>query len=438
MENFLNIIEGTLITGNINFDEISIDTRTINRGNLFIPICFKEGNGNLYIKDAVEKGAGTVLIPKYYLENNNILNEILKVNKDICVIEIDDGLEVLKRIAKYKRDNYKGKVIGITGSNGKTSTKELLHLVISNKYTCFKSKKNYNNILGLCMMLIDLKDEEYAVFELGMNHLGEVSEMSKILKPDIGLITNIGSSHIGNLGSKENILKAKLEIIDGFNDNGILFINEEDEYLKKVEYKNTYRFNTLIGKVLDNGIEVNLNNQNIYLELIGKHNILNISSVFFISSYLGISYEEIIEALRKYENVRIKEYNINGCRILDDSYNANYESMVNGIDYIDKLNGNKILVLGDMLELGDDEINYHQLLGKYIKETSINKVYTYGNLSKYIGYTCNKISYHYDCLESLVSEIVSDIGNNTTIYIKGSNGMRMYNIVEKLKKYFEK
>ena len=438
MNNFLEIINGRILNGNTKFNNISIDTRTIKKDDIFIPICFKEGNGNEYIKDAVEKGASAVLVPKDYLDKTNILNEILTINEDVCIVEIDSGLEVLKRLAKYKRDNYKGKVIGITGSNGKTSTKELLHLIISSKYTCFKSKKNYNNILGLCMMLLELKDEEYAVFELGMNHLGEISEMSKILRPDIALITNIGSSHIGNLGSKENILKAKLEILDGFNENGILFINKEDELLNTIKYKNTYKFNTLVGRVLDDGIEINIDNKTIKLSLLGKHNILNISSAFYISSYLGISYDQFINSIKNYGNIRIKKVNINGCTIFDDSYNANYESMVNGIDYIDKLNKNKILVLGDMLELGDEEITYHKDLGKYIRNSSIDKVYTYGNLSKHIGNTCGKISFHYEDIDLLVRDLISDIDSNTVIYIKGSNSMKLYRIIDKIENIFDK
>lgn len=438
MNNFLDISKGIILNGNLEFNNISIDTRTINKNDLFIPIRFKDGDGNQYIKDAVEKGASVVLIPRDYLNKTDILNEVLKINKDVCIVEIDNGLEVLKRIAKYKRDNYKGKVIAITGSNGKTSTKELLHLVISSKYTCFKSKKNYNNILGLCMMLMELYDEEYAVFELGMNHLGEISEMSKILSPNIALITNIGSSHIGNLLNKENILKAKLEIIDGFNGDGILFVNKEDEYLRNVDYKNLYRYSNLKGKVLENGIEIEIENKKVFVDVIGNHNILNISSVFYISTYLGIDVDNIINSIKRYSNIRIKERIINGCIILDDSYNANYESMVNGINYVDKLKKNKILVLGDMLELGEEGIFYHKELGNYIKNTTINKVYTYGKLSRYIGYTCNKISFHYEDIKLLVEDLIKDVDDESIIYIKGSNGMEMYRIVDEIEMNLEK
>lgn len=431
---FINIINGRLINKpSIFFYKICIDTRKIEVNDIFIPICFKEGNGNNYIKEAVKKGSSLVLIPKSYLNSTNILEEILEINKEVGIIEIDDGLEVLKRIAIHKRNNYKGKVIGITGSNGKTSTKELLSLVLSKKYKVFKSKENFNNILGLCMMMLELNDEEVAVFEMGMNHPGEISEMSKILKPHFGLITNIGTAHIGNLGSKENILKAKLEIIDGFNETGLLFINEDDEYLNKVDYKNVYKFTTLQYEINSNNLILKIDDKEILLNLKGKHNAYNISSVYYIALYLGMYLDDIISMIKLYIPPRMKEYIINDCLIIDDSYNANYESMVNGIEYVNRSNyKNKILVLGDMLELGDEEVIIHKDIGKVIKNTIIDKVYTYGNLSKYIGYTCNKISFHYNDKENLINDLKHELDKDTVIYIKGSHSMKLNYIIDRL------
>ena len=435
LNKFIEIIDGILINIPSNFNyNISIDTRTINKNDIFIPISFKDGNGNKYIKEAVLKGANTVLIPKDYLESTNILYEILTINNDIGIIEIDNGLEVLKRLAFNKRDNFKGVVIGITGSVGKTSTKELLAQVLSKKYKVFKTEKNYNNILGLSLMLLKLEDEEYAVFEMGMNRLGEISEMSKILKPHIGLITNIGTAHIGNLLSKENILKAKLEIIDGFNDEGILFINEEDEYLNKIDYHNVYRYNTIDNEVYNGTIKVNIESEEVNLELNGKHNIYNISSIYVISKYLGIEDSLIIEAIKEYKDIRMNEIYIKDTLIIDDSYNASLESMINGIKYINLTNyDNKVLVLGDMLELGLEEIEIHKDLGKYIRNTSINKVYTYGDISRYIGYTCNKISYHFNDKDKLAMALKEELLDNTVIYIKGSHNMNLSKLVDMIK-----
>lgn len=434
LNEFINIIEGRLINRPVNFKyNISIDTRTIKENDIYIPICFKEGNGNNFIKEAVIKKAGIVLIPKSYLDSNDILFDLLRINVDIGIVEIDSGLEVLKRLAINKRNNYKGKVIAITGSNGKTSTKELLHLILSSKYNVFKSKENYNNILGLCMMILELKDEEIAIFELGMNHLNEISEMSKIVKPDIGLITNIGTAHIGNLLTKENILKAKLEIIDGFNDKSILFINN-DLIFKDVDYKNIYRYEYLKGNIDSDSIIIYIDNDKVELNLKGQHNIYNVSSAYYISKYLDIDKDTFIKIIKKYKSIRMKEYIINNTLVIDDSYNANYDSMINGIDYINITKyKNKILVLGDMLELGEDEIEIHKDLGKYIRKTNINKVYTYGNLSKYIGSACNKISFHYEDMNCLIKNIKNELNSDTIIYIKGSHSMKMEKIIERLR-----
>lgn len=439
-DKFLNITKGIIINNPKLFNyNISIDTRTIKNNDIFIPICFKEGNGTNYINDAVIKGASLVLIPKEYLDSTNILYELLEIKKDIGIIEIDDGLEVLKRLAINKRNEYKGTVIAITGSNGKTSTKELLHLILSKKYKTYKSRDNYNNILGICMMLIDLDDSEYAIFELGMNHFYEISEMSKILKPHIGLITNIGTAHIGNLGCKENILKAKLEIVDGFNDKSILFVNNNDNYLNRIDYKRIKKYNYINYKIKDNKIVLRIRSQEIELNLIGEHNVYNISAAYALSSYLEISHSMIIKALKEYNNIRMKEINIKNIIILDDSYNANYESMINGINYVDKNDRtNKVLVLGDMLELGKYEDQLHKKIGEYINNTSINKVYTYGNISSSINLTCKKDNKHYTDKDLLIKELKKELKDNTIIYFKGSHIINMSSIIDELRYFIDK
>lgn len=430
---FIKIVKGRLIKRpNIFKYKISIDTRTINQDDIFIPICFKDGNGNNYILKASNM-ASLVLIPSDYLNNTNIYEEIISNNENIGIIEIDDGLEVLKRLALYKMNSYPGKVIGITGSNGKTSTKEILHLILNKKYNTFKSKDNFNNILGLCLMILNLKDEDYAIFELGMNHMNEIREMSMILRPDIALITNIGTAHIGNLNTRENILKAKMEIIEGFKEKSILFINNEDELLTSVNCTNLMKYKYLKSIVNSNDLKIEINNKKIKLKLIGKQNIYNISAAYAIAKYLEVEDELIIDALKEYEDIRMKKMIINDTLVIDDTYNANYESVINGIDYVNMTNyKEKILVLADMLELGLDEVEIHKNVGKYIRGTSINKVYTYGDISRYIGYTCNKISFHYDDFDKLANDLKREMSNNTIIYLKGSHSMHLDKIINKL------
>ena len=425
IEEFNKIVKGTIIKKPKVFkNKICIDTRTIKKNEIFIPIKFKNKDGCIYLKEA-SKYASLVLIPKYYLETTNILEEVLNINKNIGIIEIEDGLSSLIELAKYKRNNTKSLVIVITGSNGKTSTKEMLSTVLKQKYKVFKSYKNYNNILGVCLNLLDIKDEDILIFEVGMNHLGEIEGMSKILKPDIGVITNIGTAHIGNLKSKKNILKAKLEIMKGFNINSKLFINDD------LDIDNKYVVKCKIPEyqVLEDKIKLLIDKNPITLNLQGKHNIFNISLVIGISKYLNLSNKEIIKGLKKYKQYRMKEYKIDNKVVIDDTYNSNLESVINGIDYL-KLTHykNKVLVLGDIKELGRYSKSIHTKIGKYI-DPSIFKTYTYGKDSKYISDNIKTNKKHYIDKEELLKDLKKEEG---IIYLKGSHSMNMDSIVKDL------
>ena len=425
IDEFISIVNGRLINKPKVFkNKISIDTRTIKKNDIFIPIRFKDKDGSIYIKEAA-KYASLILIPKYYLETTNILEEVLSINKNIGIIEIDDGLSSLIRLAKYKREKTRGEVITITGSNGKTSTKEMLYTVLKQKYKVFKSYKNYNNILGVCLNLLSIKNEDILIFEIGMNHLGEIEDLSKILKPDIGVITNIGTAHIGNLKSKKNILKAKLEIMKGFSIDSKLFINDN------LNIDNKYVVKCIIPEhqVLEDKIIIDIDKKPITLNLQGKHNINNISLVIGVSKYLNLSNKEIIKGLKKYKPYRMKEYKIDNKVIIDDTYNSNYESVINGIDYL-KLTHykNKVLVLGDIKELGRYTKIIHTKIGKYINP-NIFKTYTYGKYSKYISDNIKTNKKHYMDKETLVKDLKKEEG---IIYIKGSHSMNMDSIVNDL------
>lgn len=421
----MNINDYAVITNGIilksterTINDIVIDTRILKEGDIFIPIKGKNLDGNDYILEAINKKASIIFTTTYDYDD---------ISEDVGVIKVDDGLEALKNICKYYLNKYKGTVIGITGSCGKTTTKELLYSVLSSKYKVFKTEKNYNNIIGMCLNILKLKNEDYAIFELGMNHFDEIKEMVEILKPNIGVITNIGTSHIGYLGSKDNIYKAKLEIIHpGLN---LLVLNKKDEYLKKTEFNNILWSEENTYLVNENDIMY----EDIKIDICGKHNTCNLDIVIALARFLNLKEEEIKIGLTKYKDIRIKKKYVNNTLIIDDTYNANLESMKAGIDYIDSLNYNyKILVLGDMLELGIDSAYYHKELGIYIRDKDIDKVFTYGNDSKYIGYSCMKISNHYENKEELISDLKKELEDNTVIYFKASRGMKLEEIIDKL------
>lgn len=420
------ITNGIILNNTTNkVNKFSIDTRSLNKGDTFIPIKGNNTSGEIYLKEAVLKGANIVFT------TSNDIKELININKNIGIIKIDDGLETLKKLSSFYRNKYEGIIIGITGSCGKTTTKEMLYDSLSSKYNVFKSYKNYNNIIGVCLNILSLKDEQIAIFELGMNHKNEISEMVKILKPEIGIITNIKEAHIGNLNSLENIYEAKKEII---NDKmKVLFLNINDDYLKKTIFKNIIWFNNkdYDFKAYDDYIY----SPSLLLSInaYGSYNIDNIVSVIEVSKYLNLSIEEIKNGLEKYKSFRIKKLYIKDALIIDDTYNANIASMKASIDYIDNLNYKyKILVLGDMLELGEYSSFYHKELGFFIRDKHIDKVYTYKNDSKYIGYTCQKISYHYTSKVDLINDLKEELNKDTVILFKGSRLLKMEEIIEGL------
>jgi UDP-N-acetylmuramoyl-tripeptide--D-alanyl-D-alanine ligase len=409
-------------------NNIVTDTREICSNDAFIPLIGKKEDGSIYLEEAVKEGANIIFV------TDSDIKKYLNINPDIGIIKVDSGLGALKKIALYYRNMYQGKIVAITGSNGKTTTKEMIASTLSSKYKVFKSIKSYNNVIGICKMLLKLKEEDIAVFELGMNHAGEIKEMVDILKPDIGLITNIGTAHIGNLGSKEEILKAKLEITE--NGLEMLFVNKDDEYLKYVLYPNitNYSISDIDYLESDNNIIIYVDDTEIKVNTYGKHNLYNICSSIAIARYLKLSTSEIKKGLEEYQSFRMKKTIIKNTLIIDDSYNANPESMKAGIDYLNTLDyKNKILVLGDMLELGIDSSYYHKQVGEYIRKTSITKVYTFGKDSKYIGNSCQKISNHYIEKDYLALDLKEDLGDDTVIYFKGSRAMGLEEIIEKIR-----
>ena len=228
VKEIIEICTGKLIIGNINTKCISFctDTRKIKKGDTYIGLKGEKFNGSEFYKQALEEGASVCI-----LQEVEINEETKNKYSDRTIILVDDTLKALQKIAKYKRSLYNIPVVAVTGSVGKTSTKDIIASVISTKYKTLKTEGNFNNHIGLPLTILKLKDEEALVVEMGMSNLGEISLLTQIAKPTIAVITNIGTAHIGNLGSRENILKAKLEILEGLSTNGILIINNDNDML---------------------------------------------------------------------------------------------------------------------------------------------------------------------------------------------------------------
>ena len=464
VKDILSCTNGKLIIGDENniCKNYSRDTRTIKIGDTYVGIKGENFDGALFWEEAFKNGASTVIINKINIEKEK-LKKYANLNK--CIIEVEDTITALGQMATLKRKLYgnKIKVIGITGSVGKTSTKDMVANVLSQKYKTLKTQGNKNNFIGLPFTILDLKDEEVAVIEMGMNHLREISYLSKIAKPDIAVITNIGTSHIGILGSRENILKAKLEILDGM-ENPILVINNDNDLLNKWNIGNYEKIKTytygINNKSDVNAKEIKLNENNseficesknektkINVPIGGEHFILNSMCAYTIGKLLGLSNEEITNGIshfkltaRRMEISHLK----NNITLINDSYNACFESMKASILSLKNMRGKrKIAILGDMFELGSFSEKLHRDVGTEIYKNNIDKLYLIGDLSKFIGLEAenkgfNKENiFYFNTKEDLIKKLEKNIREGDTILIKASNGMKLFEVAEKLTKILE-
>ena len=459
IKNIIEVTKGKLLVGNEEYicKSYSKDTRTIKEGDCYIGIKGENFDGNIFWEKALENGASTVIV-----QNVEIEDEKLKKWADKNIIKVEDTLEALYSLARYKRSLYDIPVIAITGSVGKTSTKDIVANVVSKKYKTLKTEGNNNNNIGLPFTILRLQDEEVAVLEMGMNHFGEISLLSSIANPTICIITNIGTSHIGNLGSRENILKAKLEILEG-NKKKAVIINNDNDLLHNwyEENKENYNIKTYGIKeqsdimAKDIKLEENkstftckINNleEKINVPVGGEHFILNALCAITVGEVLKIEEDKIKEGIENFELTK-KRMDIvelkNGIKIINDAYNASLESMTASLKVLSEFKERKIAVLGDMFELGDFSEELHRRVGKEVVKNKIDILIACGENAKYIAEVekekMDKENIYYlenkEEIEPLLEKIVK---NNDVILFKASNGMGFYKIAERLVKLWKK
>ena len=426
---------------------VSTDSRTIQENNLYIPLVGEVFDGRLFVKECEDKGASAFLIDRDYEIKNNI---------SIPYIRVDDTLKALQDLARSYRKELDVKVIGITGSNGKTTTKDLLYEVLSTKYKTQKTIGNLNNEIGVPKTILSLnEDTEIAVVELGTDKFGDISLTSNIALPDIAIITNIGDSHLHNLKSKEGILKAKMEIVEGLSDDGIFIYNGDDETMKKEisSYKvdqKTISFGLedtndfVVKEVPSTPAKVSFSHdgQTYDIPLLGRHNIYNGACCLLIANILGLDANEVKSGLVKVRpaNNRSSMIELDGFDVLDDSYKSNPQSLRSGLATCKLLDGynNKIVVLGDMLELGDKEDELHYEVGLDIDPKDIHYCLFFGDLSyhMYKGALNNfpkDRAFHFTDKDDLIDKLKSLITKSTLVFVKGSHGMHMEEIIESIR-----
>jgi len=457
IKDIIKCTNGILLTGNENFEcvDFSKDTRTIKSGDTYIGIKGEKFDGNLFWEDALNKGASTVIINKIDIPKDKI-NKYSNKN----IIQVNDTKKALLQIATAKRNLYKDLiVVGVTGSVGKTSTKDIIASVLSQKYTTLKTEGNNNNDIGLPFTILRLKDEQVAVIEMGMNHLGEISVLTKVAKPTISVITNIGTSHIGNLGSRENILKAKLEILEGMEKTNLVINNDNDLlhnwYIENKDKLNIHTFgineisNCMANNIIKNEnastFECNIDGMKFEetVPIGGDVFILNALCASLIGNILNLSNEEIQKGISTIEltkkRMEIIKLN-NGVTLINDSYNASFESIKASLEYLSNTNANrKIAVLGDIFELGEFAEEMHKKVGKEVANNNIDLLFVIGENSKYIveeainnGMNEQNI-YYAKNKEDLIQKLKKEMSDGDCILFKASNGMKLFDIVEKLK-----
>ena len=414
--------------------QISTDTRTIKPGDIYLPLKGTSFDGENFIDKALENGAAG-----YFTQNDNIINGAQ------IVFKVPDTLEAYLNIAKYYRHKVNPITVAITGSSGKTTTKEIVYSVLSQKYKTQKTYSNHNNEIGFCQTVLGMDDNTQAlIVEMGMRGLGEIELISTHLNPDYAIITNSGTAHIGRLGSLDNIAKAKCEITSGLKKNGTFIALNQEIIKKHNKFEGEKIYYTLddveILKKAPSYSMFKYKNELYELNVEGDYNIENSLAAIELGKNLGLTYEEIKKGLQEYQPIekRWEIEEINGFKFINDSYNANPESMKASVKTFIELYKNPVVILGNMGELGEDEILYHKQVGEYLAK--FNKKVKYiavGNLAEEIGKELEKqgIEVHYFNTNNEAScYILDNLNNNYTIFLKASRSMKFEEILENVKR----
>ena len=436
----------------VQFPFVCTDTRKIIPNCIFFCLKGKHFDGNLFVEEALKKGAKYVIT-----ENLTVLRSY-----DLTVFRVDDVLKTLQQLAHYHRKQLKIPIIGITGTNGKTTTKELIAAVLSKKYKTAYTKENLNNHIGVPLTLLSIKeDDEIAVVEMGANHPGEIAELCEIAQPDYGLITNIGKAHLEGFGSIENIIETKTAL---YRAAQTLFVNGEDEILKqkaesrkqkaesrkqkaesrkqngeriKVEGEEFYGLNyygedtEISGQILEMNpcLVVNLFNQKVQTQLTGNYNLPNILAAAAIGRFFNVSTHDICDAISEYspQNQRSQVIKNENNTIIADYYNANPTSVKAALDNFLQIEApHKLAILGDMLELGENSATEHQTIIDFCESNQIETCFIGENFYALKNERSSFFVNVEDCNKYLKN---NKCNKNTLILIKGSRGIHLEYVI---------
>ena len=443
-------VNGELYGNDIIVSNFSIDSRTIKKDDVFICIIGKKYDGHNFISDCADK-ASCLIISKEIIDKNLDKKPYILVN---------DTLKALHDLSRFVRSRSKAKFIAITGSNGKTTVKEMIAHILSDHKICY-TKDNFNNHIGVPLTLLSMKqDEDYVIIEVGANNLGEISPLANIVNPDVAAVTNIGYAHIEGFKCLDNTAKEKYSIFDYIKKDGFSVINDQKEYRKFIKkgnkvffgYENSF-YNKFKRKLKNffyktEFFHIKRINKDLYqfkksfskikfkLSVNGEHNYQNAACAASIALCLGLKLEDIVSKLESFRGVvsRLKLYKLsNDIHIIDDCYNANPNSFNVAIEFLSSLDQKKLVLMGDMVELGKYTESFHSEIGRYAKTMGIDKFLSIGKNSKFASDVFGINGYHFENAESLKSYLNNNIEPSSRILIKGSRSAKLEEYVEFLK-----
>lgn len=438
-------LHGEVLGDDVMFSNVSTDTRSLEKGDLYLALVGENFDGNNFVDAAESNGACAALVSR-------------DVDCGIPTLRVADTHVALAEIAKIVRRRSAASVIALTGSQGKTTVKEMLGAILGNAGDCLATQANLNNTIGVPLTLLKIEERhQYVVIEMGANSAGEIAFSVDATEPDIALITNASPAHIEGFGSLQGIVTAKGEIIDGLKGDGVMVLNADDAYVNewaaRAAGKRVVRFSyhndsgdaeyfaSDVKELGDGSSQFKLHTpqgeQMLRIQFLGRHNVLNAVAATAAAMEAGAGLENVVQGLTNLDPVtgRLSRVpGINGCKLIDDSYNASPGSFFAAIDVLSSLAGEKILVMGDMKELGDETDAAHRSVGDYASQASIDEFWAFGEKSRLAVDAYRGKGKYFDSKEALIEALKARSQTELTVLVKGSRGAKMDEIVTALKK----
>lgn len=432
-------LNGRVIGEDVLVQSVGTDSRNISKNQLFVGIVGEHFDGNAYAQEAIKHGAAAVLTSDANTQARPAL-------------VVQDTRLALGKLAKYWRNKFKLPLVAVTGSNGKTTVKEMVVAILTAaKRNVLATQGNLNNDIGMPLTLLKIRAEHtVAVIEMGMNHEGEIRVLTNLAQPTVAIINNAGTAHIGELGSQEAIARAKGEVYEGLSETGIAIINRDDVFAEYWQSLNRGRKVITFG--LENAADVSASYQlnshftvinlktpagqvEFKLNVLGVHNVRNALAASAVAVALGISNKDIASGLTAFGAVKGRLNWLkasNGSVVIDDTYNANPDSMKAAIDVLANQKPPQIFVMGDMAELGSNAVQMHADIGLYAKQKNISNLLAFGELSAKSAHAFGANAQHFTSLEALTTSLKALMHAQTTVLVKGSRFMRMERVVDQL------